>query len=1169
MFQDLHYDNYDNIDIKGITNDMIRSNGSTCAELYINDQEILQKLFIVPDTFNIPSDGILGKDFLKNFHCNINYDDMTLTINILGEPHIIEIFEGPDENTLVIPPRCEVVRHFKIKNYDKRDNVFVPTQEISKGVFTANTIVNVQNANIRIVNTTDDIQSINKDKLITHNLNDYHIYNVDKLNEDRTSKVVDILTKSIPGYVKKDFSELCSKYSEIFALETDTMSVNNFYSQNLKVIDDEPVYVKNYRQPHFHKQEIKRQVDLFLKNDLIEPSTSNYNSPVLIVPKKAKGKWRMCIDYRLINKKIKADRFPLPRIDDILDGLGNAKYFSILDLFQGFHQIPLNEEFRDITSFSTENGSFRWKVVPFGINVAPNSFTRMMNIAFSGLTPTQCFLYMDDLIVIGRSEKDHLENLHSVFETCKKFNLKLNPNKCEFFRPEVTYLGHRCTQNGVLPDDSKITTVMNYPKPTDKDSVKRFVAFANYYRKFIQNFASIAFPLNSLTRKKCNFIWTDECENSFIELKKKLISPPILQYPDFSKKFIITVDASKYGTGAILSQIHDNEDLPISYGSKKFTKGESNKPTIEQELIAIHFAIRHFRPYVFGTEFLVRSDHRPLIYLFGLKDPSSKLTRLRLDLEEYNFSVEHIKGKDNVGADALSRMTIEDFKNIKTTSTISVLTRSMTKKLSNNEINTKQGTNIDELKNNEKEILISEELGYFNYNKTAKIKLICNLNDGSPRRIVIYFKNKFIIDISVTKENFSSKTSVKMILLMIERELREMKINKAHIQINDELFKMISINDFKMIGNEFLTTLKITLSNKTKYIENEEDRLVIIKRLHEDPLEGGHCGHKRLYAKIRSHYFWKNMYKTIKTYVQKCHQCQINKSYTKTKEDLKLTPTPQKPFDIVTIDTIGPLPKSDNGNIYAVTMICNLSKYLISVPVPNKDSKTIAKSIFDSFITTYGPMRQILTDKGTEYKNQTLTELCKMLNIELKHSTAYHHETVGTVERNHRTMNEYLRAYLNNLHSDWDEYLKKFTYCYNITPHSSLDLKYTPYELVFGKKPYLFDILQTNDIDPLYNIDNIAKELKYKLQTAHNMANKLLEISKLKNKRHYDKNSNIISLAIGDKVLVTNEESHKLDKKFLGPFEVSKIIDKNVEVIDKDTNKTIIIHKNRVKKYIK
>jgi len=252
-------------------------------------------------------------------------------------------------------------------------------------------------------------------------------------------------------------------------LETEPISTNNFYNQKLRLKDDEPEYIKNYRSPHSQVNEIQKEVGKLITDGTVEPSGSEFNSPLLLVPKKpSKGQ---------INKKLLSDKFPLPRIDDILDQLGRAKYFSCLDLMSGFHQIELEKSSRDITSFSTSNGSNRFPRLAFGLKIAPNSYQRMMTIAFSGLEPSQAFLYMDDLIVIGCSEKHMLKNLTDVFEKCRKYNLKLHPEKCSFFMHEVTFLGHRCTDKGILADDKKYDVIQNYPVPHDADSTRRFIAF--------------------------------------------------------------------------------------------------------------------------------------------------------------------------------------------------------------------------------------------------------------------------------------------------------------------------------------------------------------------------------------------------------------------------------------------------------------------------------------------------------------------------------------------------------------------------------------------------------------------------------------------------------------------------------------------------------------------
>ena len=259
----------------------------------------------------------------------------------------------------------------------------------------------------------------------------------------------------------------------------------------------------------------------------------------------------------------------------------------------------------------------------------------MMTIALSGLPRKCAFLYIDDIIIIGCSIKHHLMNLGKVFEKLREFNLKLNPSKCMFFRSDVTFLGYHISREGIQPDKSKFSAILNYPEPQNADEVKRFTAFCNYYRRFIPYFAELTAPLNALLRKGVKFEWNEKCKKSFDCLKRKLLSPTILKFPNFHEKFILSTDASKIACGAVLSQLHGDIEFPVAYASKTFTKGESNKSTIEQELTAIHWAINYFRPYLYGRRFTVKTDHRPLVYLFSMKNPSSKLTRMRIDLEEF------------------------------------------------------------------------------------------------------------------------------------------------------------------------------------------------------------------------------------------------------------------------------------------------------------------------------------------------------------------------------------------------------------------------------------------------------------------------------------------------------------------------------------------------------
>ena len=1110
---------------------------------------------MVNEDFPIPYDGIWGIDFIRYFDCLLDFykNQDWLILRPTNYKQVgIPIHTSHADHTIILPARSEVLR--KVTFNTKETELFIPNQELQKGIFVANTIVSTQRPYVRLLNTNSHDISINNPQISYENLCDYDIIDLSKFNS-RETEILQRLSKNFPERHKEKLTNLCKEFSDIFGLESEKLTTNNFYRQKLQLSDPTPVFIKNYKIPHSQKQEIEKQVEKLVKDQIVEPSISAYNSPLLLVPKKSlpnsnEKRWRLVIDYRQINKRLISDKFPLPRIDDILDQLGRAKYFSCLDLMSGFHQIELEESSRDITSFSTSNGSYRFTRLPYGLKVAPNSFQRMMQFAFAGLKPAQAFLYMDDLIVLGCSEKHMLKNLKDVFSMCRKHNLKLHPDKCSFFMHEVTFLGHKCTDRGILPDDSKFQAILNYPKPTNANEAKRFVAFCNYYRKFIKNFAEHSRHITRLSKKKVPFVWSNECEKAFQYLKHALISPQILQYPDFAKPFCVTTDASKHACGAMLSQEHNGMQMPVAYASKAFTKGESNKSTIEQELTAIHWAIMHFRPYLYGTHFLVKTDHRPLTYLFSMKNPSSKLTRIRLDLEEFDFVVEYLRGKENFVADALSRITIEDLKNLnkENVKIFPVTTRSKSKLTDENKKSFKIPTKAEEPK-------VFDILNASEVKKCVKLKLSlgkCAFKHG--KKVL----KQFQFDDLITNE----KIDYGKFFSRLEKEASNYNINLFQMSPNESIFQSLCIEKFKDLGNKHLKHLKVALLPKVKIIKNgnKDEIKNILKQYHDDPITGGHSGITRTIGKIKRYFYWHGMTKTISKYVKSCEHCKKAKITKHVIPTAIITPTPATAFERVVVDTIGPLPKSENGNEYAVTLICDLTKYLITAPIPNKQAKTVAKAIVDSFILIYGPMKTFISDLGTEYKNQILNEICAILKIEKLTSTAYHHETLGTIERNHRTLNAYLRSYISIDKSDWDEWLAYFTYCYNTTP--SAVHNYCPYELVFGKTtPSLTD---SETVHPLYNVDNYAKEVQFRLQIAHKRAQQIIDEKKQISKLYADKKLADVDISIGDKVLVKDEAGHKLDNKYSGPF---LIIDKDNtnNFVLTDNSKTFKVHKSRLK----
>lgn len=375
------------------------------------------------------------------------------------------------------------------------------------------------------------------------------------------------------------------------------------------------------------------------------------------------------------------------------------------------------------------------------------------------------------------------------------------------------------------------------------------------------------------------------------------------------------------------------------------------------------------------------------------------------------------------------------------------------------------------------------------------------------------------------------------------------------------MFEIFPEEEFENESIKTLKTLNIALIRPVIHVTDEEEKKRILNENHYDRMQGGHAGRNRLYAKLRSKFYWKNMSKDVMKLVKNCKQCMLNKPRPGTREPMAITPTPQGAFDCVIMDTIGPMQKTIYGNSYAITLICDLTKYLVTIAIPNKEAKIVAKAIFENLILIYGTPKSFRTDLGTEYKNAVITELCKLLKIEHNFSTAYHHETLGTVERNHRIFNEYIRAYADD--DTWDINLRYFTYCYNTSFNASLQHQYTPFELVFGKRANNFEWLN-DTIDPIYNIDDYIKILKRTLQISHDRAYTFIERIKQKNKQFYDRKVNEIKLNVEDLILVKKEPYEKLKPIFSGPYRVKTIEKQNITI--EINNKPYEIHKNRVVK---
>lgn len=439
--------------------------GELVVPLIFEGHDFIHNFHVVSTDFPISVDGILGRDFLKRFYANLDCDTELLTLSDNNQTFEIPLQSELHDGSFIVPPRSEVMRKINVNGVG-----LIKSTQLKQGVFVGNTLIS-EEAYVSILNTTLRPQRINP-TFVVHSADDYHIFNYDVVNKMRTDRFNALLSElNFSDEIrsqKTNVYDLCHKYQDIFSLQEDVLTVNNFYRQKIRLVDDEPVFTKPYRLPQAHHSAIKFQIQKMLEEGVIEPSISPFNSPILLVPKKGAqsfNEWRLVVDYRNLNKKVVSDKFPLPRIEEILDRLGNARYFSVLDLRSGFHQIEIENESREATAFSADTGHYQFTKLPFGLKISPNSFQRMMTIAMAGLSPERTFLYIDDLIVFGKSLKEHDENLEQVFKRCRLYNLKLNPKKCKFLLKSVTYLGHLITDQGILPDPDKFIIIKQYPVP--------------------------------------------------------------------------------------------------------------------------------------------------------------------------------------------------------------------------------------------------------------------------------------------------------------------------------------------------------------------------------------------------------------------------------------------------------------------------------------------------------------------------------------------------------------------------------------------------------------------------------------------------------------------------------------------------------------------------------
>jgi hypothetical protein len=545
------------------------------------------------------------------------------------------------------------------------------TTPMSKRV--QNLIINDRSKLVAVVDTvvSSDVVDQENDKDLVDNEREKELEKQENATENLEKTLEKNLEKNLEPYetVKIDANNLSSEQltivknliaskAEIFAKKNEAPSKALNVSHSIETGNSKPVHSAKYRSSHKERPIIEEHVKEMLRTKVIEPSRSPWSSPVVLVPKKD-GSIRFCVDYRRFNDVTIKDKYALPRIDDALASLSGNKYFTSLDLSQGYLQIPMDPKDKEKTAFITDSGLYHFNVMSFGLTNAPATFQRYMDAVFAGLKWNCLLVYIDDILIFSPTFEAHIKDVETVFNRLAEANLQLKPTKCHFLQKELVYLGHLVTADGLRPDPLKVKAILEMETPTDATDVRSFIGMTGFYRSYIDNFAKTCEPLYNLTRIETKFNWNEKEKVAFEALKSSLANAPILCHPNFDYPFIIETDASLKGLGAVLVQRYSGKTHVIQYISRTLQPTERKWHIRELEALGILWACEMFRVYVSQTKFLVESDHESLQWLMKLEKPA-RLVRWAIRLSEYTFEIRPKSGKLNVTADALSRLPMRE-----------------------------------------------------------------------------------------------------------------------------------------------------------------------------------------------------------------------------------------------------------------------------------------------------------------------------------------------------------------------------------------------------------------------------------------------------------------------------------------------------------------------------